>query len=149
MDKVSDNYPKIEIAAIGALAGELFSFASVFDDGCFSLVELDNDTVGLCGGINTFARSKSALKHIEPVVIAISKNNWNDITPFVFSDRPDFPLKKFPHLPIPCANNTAGAHISNIFIVFTLYFLQYNFLKTEFHSTIYCNFFYITSTLLL
>ena len=98
MDKVSDNYPKIEIAAIGALAGELFSFASVFDDGCFSLVELDNDTVGLCGGINTFARSKSALKHIEPVVIAISKNNWNDITPFVFSDRPDFPLKKFPHV---------------------------------------------------
>lgn len=96
MDKVSDNYPKIETAAIGALAEELFSFASVFDDGCFSLVELDNDTVGLCGGINTFARSKSALKHIEPVVIAISKNNWNDITPFVFSDRPDFPLKNSP-----------------------------------------------------
>ena len=88
----------IEIAAIGALAGELRSIVSVFDDGCFGLVELDSDTVGLCGGINTYARSKSALKHIEPVVIAINKVNWNDITPFVFSDRPDFPFIKFPHI---------------------------------------------------
>ena len=98
MDKVSDKYPKIEIAAIGALAGELFSLASVFDDCSFSLVELDKDTLGLCGGINTYAHSKSALRHIEPVVIAISKINWNDITPFVFSDRQDFPFKRFPHV---------------------------------------------------
>ena len=69
MDKVSDKYTKIEIAAIGALAGELFSLASVFDDCSFSLVELDKDTLGLCGGINTYAHSKSALRHIEPVVI--------------------------------------------------------------------------------
>ena len=96
MDKVSDKYPKIEIAAIGALARELLPLASVFDDNSFSLVELDKDTLGLCGDINTYARSKSALRHIESVVIAISKTNWNDITPFVFSDRPDFPFKRFP-----------------------------------------------------
>ena len=60
MDKVSDKYPKIEIAAIGALAGEITSLATVFDDDCFSLVELNGNTIGLCGGINTFSRSKSA-----------------------------------------------------------------------------------------
>lgn len=98
MDKVSDKYQKIELDSIGALAEEIISIASVFEDGCFSLIELDNNTVGLCGGINTFSRSKSALKHIEPVVIAISKNNWNNIPPFVFSDRPDFPFQKFPHI---------------------------------------------------
>lgn len=98
MDRVSDKFPKIETVAIGALAGEIPSLASVFDDGCLSLVELDNDSIGLCGSINTFARSKSALKHIEPVVVAISKNDWNNVTPFVFSDRPDFPFNKYPHV---------------------------------------------------
>lgn len=98
MDKISDKYSKIELTAIGELAEELISLASAFDDGCFSLIEIDNDTVGLCGDINTFARSKSALRHIEPVVIVISKNNWHNITPFVFSDRPDFPFNKFPHV---------------------------------------------------
>lgn len=98
MDKVSDSYSKIETAAIGALAGEITSLVSVFDDGCFSLVELNSNAIGICGNINTFARSKSALQRIEPVVIAISRNNWNNVTPFVFSDRPDFPFKKFPHV---------------------------------------------------
>ena len=98
MDKVSDKYPKVEIAAIGALGGEILSLASVFDDSCFSLVELDNDTVGLCGGINTFARSKSALKRIEPVVIAIRKANWLTEVPFSFSDNPKFPFAKFAHI---------------------------------------------------
>lgn len=98
MDKISDKYPKIQLSAIGALVKELLPLASVFDDGCFSLIDLDNDTVGLCGIINTFARSKSALQHIEPVVIVISKNNWNNVTPFVFSDRADFPFNNFPHL---------------------------------------------------
>lgn len=98
MDKVSDKYPKIETAAIGALAGELTSLVSVFDDGCFSLVELDNDTIGLCGNINTFARSKSALQRIEPVVIAISKNSWQTNVPFSFSDNPKFPFDKFAHV---------------------------------------------------
>lgn len=98
MDKVSDKYPKIEIAAIGAMAEEILSLASVFDDGCFHLVELDNDTVGLCGGINTFARSKSALKRIEHVVIAIRKANWQTEVPFSFSDNPKFPFDKFAHI---------------------------------------------------
>lgn len=98
MDKISDKYPQIQLTDIGALAKELLPLTSVFDDGCFSLIELNNDTVGLCGIINTFARSKSALQHIEPVVIAISKNNWNNVTPFVFSDRVDFPFNNFPHL---------------------------------------------------
>lgn len=98
MDKVSDKYPKVEIAAIGALGGEILSLANVFDDSCFSLVELDNDTVGLCGGINTFARSKSALKRIEPVVIAIRKANWQTEVPFSFSDNPKFPFDKFAHI---------------------------------------------------
>ena len=98
MDKVSDKYPKIEMATIGELAGEVTSLVSIFDDGCFNLVGLDKDTIGLCGGINTFARSKSALQRIEPVVIAISKNNWNNVTPFAFSDRLDFPFKIFPHV---------------------------------------------------
>lgn len=98
MDKVSDKYPKTDAAAIGALAGEVLSLACVFNDGCFSLVELDNDTVGLCGGINTFARSKSALKRIEPVVIAIRKTNWQTEVPFSFSDNPKFPFDKFAHI---------------------------------------------------
>ena len=55
MDKISDKYPKIQLTAIGALVKELLPLASVFDDGCFSLIDLDNDTVGLCGIINTFA----------------------------------------------------------------------------------------------
>jgi len=98
MDKVSDKYPKIEIAAIGELAGEVSSLASIFDDGCFNLVGLDKDTVGLCGGINTFARSKSALHRIEPVVIAIPKIDWQTKVPFSFSDNPNFPYDKFTHV---------------------------------------------------
>lgn len=98
MDKVSDKYPIIEITAIGELAGEITSLASVFDDGGYSLVELDTDTVGLCGDINTYARSKSALKHIEPVVIAIPKVNWQTTVPFSFSDNPKFPFDKFAHI---------------------------------------------------
>lgn len=98
MDKVSDKYPKIVTAAIGALAGEITSLASVFEDGCFSLVELDKDTIGLCGNINTFARSKSALQRIEPIVIAIPKNGWQNKVPFSFSDDPRFPFAKFAHL---------------------------------------------------
>ena len=98
MDKVSDKYPIIEITAIGELAGEIPSLASVFDDGGYSLVELDTDTVGLCGDINTYARSKSALKHIEPVVIAIPKVNWQTTVPFSFSDNPKFPFDKFAHI---------------------------------------------------
>jgi proteasome lid subunit RPN8/RPN11 len=98
MDKVSDKYPKIEMAAIGELAGDILSIASVFDNGCFSLIELDNETIGLCGGINTFARSKSALQRIEPVVIAIPKTNWQTNVPFSFSDDPKFPFDKFAHV---------------------------------------------------
>lgn len=98
MDKVSDKYPIIEITAIGELAGEIPSLASVFDDGGYRLVELDTDTVGLCGDINTYARSKSALKHIEPVVIAIPKVNWQTTVPFSFSDNPKFPFDKFAHI---------------------------------------------------
>lgn len=98
MDKVSDKYPIIEITAIGELAGEIPSLASVFDEGGYSLVELDTDTVGLCGDINTYARSKSALKHIEPVVIAIPKVNWQTTVPFSFSDNPKFPFDKFAHI---------------------------------------------------
>lgn len=98
MDKVSDKYPKIEKAAIGALAGELSSLANIFDDSCFNLVELNGTTIGLCGGINTFARSKSALQHIEPVVIAIPKTNWQTKVPFSFSDNPKFPFDKFAHI---------------------------------------------------
>ena len=98
MDKVSDKYPKIEIAAIGALAEELPSIASVFDDDRFSLVELDDDTIGLCGGIHTYAHSKSALQRIEPVVIAIHKENWQTEEPFSFSDNPKFPFAKFSHV---------------------------------------------------
>ena len=98
MDKISDKYRKIEIVAIGALAGEVHSLAGVFDDGCYCLVELDNDTVGLCGNINTFARSKSALRRIEPVVIGIPKANWQTDVPFSFSDNPGFPFEKFAHV---------------------------------------------------
>ena len=93
MDKISDKYPKIQLTAIGALVKELLPLASVFDDGCFSLIDLDNDTVGLCGIINTFARSKSALQHIEPVVIAISKNNWNNVTPLCFFRQGRLPVQ--------------------------------------------------------
>lgn len=98
MDRVSDKYPVIDISAIGELAKELTSLASIFDDGMFSLVELDGDTVGLCGGINTYARSKSVLQHIEPVVIAISKASWQTRVPFSFSDNPKFPYNKFAHI---------------------------------------------------
>ena len=98
MDRVSDKYPVIDIATIGDLAKELTSLASIFDDGIFSLVELDSDTVGLCGGINTYARSKSALQHIEPVVIAVSKASWQTRVPFSFSDNPKFPYNKFAHI---------------------------------------------------
>lgn len=86
------------MAAIGELAGDILSIASVFDNGCFSLIELDNETIGLCGGINTFARSKSALQRIEPVVIAIPKTNWQTNVPFSFSDDPKFPFDKFAHV---------------------------------------------------
>lgn len=98
MDKVSDKYPKIETAAIGALAEEIVSLVNVFDDGCFSLVELNRNAIGLCGNINTFARSKSALQRIEPVVIAISKTGWQTNVPFSFSDNPKFPFDKFTHV---------------------------------------------------
>jgi hypothetical protein len=98
MVKISEKYPKIAITAIGDLAKELFPIASVFDDGDFCLVELNSNTIGLCGNINTFAKSKSALQRLEPIVVAISKQSWNDTTPFVFSDRSDFPFKKFPHV---------------------------------------------------
>ena len=98
MDRVSDKYPVIDIATIGDLAKELTSLASIFNDGIFSLVELDSDTVGLCGGINTYARSKSALQHIEPVVIAVSKASWQTRVPFSFSDNPQFPYNKFAHI---------------------------------------------------
>lgn len=98
MVKVSDKYPKTEITSIGELATELSPIAGVFDKGDFYLVELDGNTIGLCGSINTFAKSKSALQRLEPVVIAINKYTWNDTTPFVFSDRPNFPFKKFPHV---------------------------------------------------
>lgn len=98
MDKISDKFPQIELSTIGALAGEITSLASIFDDSCFSLVELGKDTIGLCGGINTFARSKSALQRIEPVVIAISRTRWQHDVPFSFSDNPKFPFDKFAHL---------------------------------------------------
>lgn len=98
MDKISDKFPQIELSTIGALAGEITSLASIFDDGYFSLVELGKDTIGLCGGINTFARSKSALQRIEPVVIAISRTRWQHDVPFSFSDNPKFPFDKFAHL---------------------------------------------------
>ena len=98
MDKVSDKYPQIEIAATEALAGEIRSIASVFDDGHYRLVQLDKDTIGLCGNINTFARSKSSLHRIEPIVIAISKANWDTCVPFSFSDNPEFPFDKFAHI---------------------------------------------------
>lgn len=98
MDKVSNKYQRIEIADIGALAGEIPSIADVFDDGCFSLVELDRNSVGLCGNINTYARSKSFLQRIEPVVIVINKTDWKTITPLSFSDNPKFPFDKFAHI---------------------------------------------------
>lgn len=104
MDKVSDKYPKIGTAAIGALAGEIASLASVFDDGSYGLIGLNKDTVGLCGGINTFAHSKSALQRIEPVVIAIPKTNWQTKVPFSFSDNPKFPFDKFAHVNYPYGN---------------------------------------------
>lgn len=96
MDKISNKYP--QIAAIEALAGEIHSLVSVFDDGCYNMVELDNDTIGICGNINTFASSKSALHRIEPVVIGISKTDWQTIAPFSFPDNPGFPFDKFAHI---------------------------------------------------
>lgn len=98
MDKVSDKYPVIEKAAVGSLAGKLDSLVSVFDDGSYRLIELNADTIGLCGSINTFAKTKSPLQRLEPVVVGINKTHWQTTTPFVFPDRPDFPFTSFPHV---------------------------------------------------
>ena len=97
MDKVSDKYPQIELADTETLAKEIQSIACVFDDNCYRLVQLGHDTIGLCGNINTFASSKSALHRIEPVVIAIPKN-YQVTAPFAFSDNARFPFDKFTHV---------------------------------------------------
>lgn len=97
MDKISDRYNPLEKTAIGDLAGELDSLANLFDNGYF-LVKLNNDTIGVCGDINTYSKSKSPLQHVEPVVIGISLQHWRTITPFVFPNRSDFPFEKFPHI---------------------------------------------------
>lgn len=97
MDKVFDRYNPIEKNDIGDLAGELDSLANLFDDG-YLLLKLDDDTVGVCAAINTFSKSKSPLQRIEPIVIGVNLQHWQTVTPFVFSDRPDFPFEKFPHV---------------------------------------------------
>lgn len=98
MDKISDKYNKIDITSIGDLAGEIVSLSVFFEKGSLFFVELDTATIGLCGGINTFARSKSLLQRIEPVVIAISKSKWKTEVPFSFSDNPKFPFDNFAHI---------------------------------------------------
>ena len=80
------------------LIRELDSLVSIFDDKQYRLIDLNETNIGICGSINTFAKSKSRLQRIEPVVICIDKADWQTNTPFVFPDRIDFPFKDFPHI---------------------------------------------------
>lgn len=98
MAKLSDNYPSVSKDCIPELAREVDALAGIFADGNYHLVNINANTIGLCANINTYAKSKSHLQRIEPVVIGISKSNWPVVAPFVFSDRPDFPFHEFPHI---------------------------------------------------
>ena len=95
MAKVSDKYPTANTSGIEMLISELTSLVSIFDDKQYRLIDLNETNIGICGNINTFAKSKSRLQRIEPVVICI---DWETNTPFVIPDRTDFPFKDFPHI---------------------------------------------------
>lgn len=97
MDNVSEQYSSIDKTTLGALAKEIDSLAEIFENS-YRLVELDGNTLGVCGDILTYANTKSPLHRVEPVVIGISKTNWQTKTPFVFPDRINFPFEKFPHV---------------------------------------------------
>lgn len=98
MAKISDKYPDANTSGIAMLIRELDSLVSIFDDKQYRLIDLNETNIGICGSINTFAKSKSRLQRIEPVVICIDKADWQTNTPFVFPDRIDFPFKDFPHI---------------------------------------------------
>ena len=98
MAKVSDKYPTANTSGIEMLISELTSLVSIFDDKQYRLIDLNETNIGICGNINTFAKSKSRLQRIEPVVICIDKADWETNTPFVIPDRTDFPFKDFPHI---------------------------------------------------
>ena len=97
MDNVSEQYSSIDKTTLGALAKEIDSLAEIFENS-YRLVELDGNTLGVCGDILTYANTKSPLHRVEPVVIGVSKTNWQTKTPFVFPDRINFPFEKFPHV---------------------------------------------------
>ena len=98
MDRISDRYPVANTTDNEMLIRELDSLVSIFDDKQYRLIDLNESNIGVCGNINTFAKSKSRLQRIEPVVICIDKTNWQTNTPFVIPDRTDFPFKDFPHI---------------------------------------------------
>ena len=98
MAKISDKYPDANTSGIAMLSRELDSLVSIFDDKQYRLIDLNETNIGICGSINTCAKSKSRLQRIEPVVICIDKADWQTNTPFVFPDRIDFPFKDFPHI---------------------------------------------------
>lgn len=98
MARLSDRYPVTNTTDNEMLIRELDSLVSIFDDKQYRLIDLNESNIGVCGNINTFAKSKSRLQRIEPVVICIDKTDWQTNTPFVIPDRTDFPFKDFPHV---------------------------------------------------
>ncbi len=98
MEKISDKYKQINLSDYDDLAKEIASLASIFVDHSYYVIELEEELIGLCGSINTYARSKSAIQRVEPVIIAIHKTKWETIVPFTFSDDPKFPFNKFAHV---------------------------------------------------
>lgn len=98
MARFSENRPSIDKNALGALARELDSLANLFVGGSYSLIQLGTGRIGVCVDIDTRANSRSYLRRIEPVVIALDMNNWETTPPIVFPDRSDFPYEHFPHV---------------------------------------------------
>ena len=72
MAKVSDKYPTANTTNKEMLIRELDSLVSIFDDKQYRLIDFNESSIGVCGNINTFAKSKSRLQRIEPVVICIA-----------------------------------------------------------------------------
>ena len=98
MARFSEKCTSIDKNALGALARELDSLTNLFVGGSYSLILLGTGRIGVCVDIDTRANSRSYLRRIEPVIIALDMNNWETTPPFVFPDRSDFPYKHFPHV---------------------------------------------------
>lgn len=94
----SDSYQKVSKDNYKKLVGKLNLLTSYFYRGKYELVKIDSTYIGICFKVVTGTGSASSIKRCEPVMVAVSPYNVEDIAPEVYPDRLDFDFCTYPHI---------------------------------------------------